>query len=110
MLRSSEICVKRYLFEISSVLPRVADNDAALSTPERMPVFATATPRATTGLARETDGDSALVDVGATEGRPARHLGRPRLSARRERDVGDGWATGDDQPGGRGRESDVEPS
>ena len=75
-----------------------------------MPIFATAIPRAMTGLARETDGGRALVDVGATEGRPARHLERPRLVARLERDVGDGRASGDDQPGGRERESDVEPS
>ena len=63
-----------------------------------------------TGLARETDGGRALVDVGAMEGRPARHFGRPRLIARRERDVGDGRATGDFQPGVREREFDVEPS
>ena len=76
-----------------------ADCDAALSTPPygEDAVFATATPRTATGPAR----DGRLrrrVTSGVQDSSPEGNA------------TSDGRATGDEQPGGRERESDVKPS
>ena len=88
MLHSSENCVRRcHLFKISLpyfFLPRVADNDAALSTP---PYGEDAGHREGNSESGDKAGETRTTAPGSTwavtEGRPAIHLGRPRFIVRR---------------------------
>ena len=93
MLRSSENCVKIcHLFDISSVLPRVAQTAAEIST---LPCgedagFRDGDPASDDG-AGERDGRRPRPGRRGRDGRTAGETsGRPGLVARRERDVGDG--------------------